>query len=128
METFKKTFKINAEPSDIYAALTNPFTIELWSGYPAIMSTEPESEFSLWEGDITGKNLEFVQDKKVAQEWYFDNQSERSIVTINIVPDGENSQVTVEHTNIPDDDFADISEGWREYYIGAIIGFFNPNF
>ena len=128
MKTFKKTFKINAEPSDIYAALTNPYTIELWSGYPAIMSTEPESEFSLWEGDITGKNLEFVQDTKVVQEWYFDSQTERSIVTINIVPDGENSQVTVEHTNIPDDDFADISEGWREYYIGAIIGFFNPNF
>ena len=35
MKTFKKTFKINAEPSDIYSALTNPYTIELWSGYPA---------------------------------------------------------------------------------------------
>ena len=36
--------------------------------------------------------------------------------------------VTVEQTNIPDDDFAEIAEGWREYYIGAIISFFNPNF
>ena len=53
---------------------------------------------------------------------------EKSIVTINITPDGENSLVTVEQSNIPDDDFADISEGWREYYIGAIINFFNPNF
>jgi hypothetical protein len=49
-------------------------------------------------------------------------------VTISINPDGENSVVTVEQTNIPDDDFADIAEGWREYYIGAIINFFNPNF
>ncbi len=128
MKTFKKTFKINAEPSDIYAAITNPNTIELWSGYPAVMSEEPGSEFSLWEGDITGRNLEFLKDKKVVQEWYFGDQPEKSIVTITIQPDREDSLVTVEHTNIPDPDFTDIAEGWREYYIGAIINFLNPNF
>ncbi len=128
MKTFKKTFKINAEPSDIYAALTNPYTIELWSGYKAQMSTEPDSEFSLWEGDITGKNLQFIQDKKLVQEWYFGDQPEKSIVTIDIAPEKEDSHVTVEHSNIPDEDFSEIAEGWREYYIGAIIDFFNPNF
>lgn len=128
MKTFKKIFKINAEPSDVYSALTNPFTIELWSGYPAKMSTEPGSEFSLWEGDITGKNLDFIQDKKIVQEWYFGDQAEKSVVTIDIRPNGENSLVTVEHSNIPDDEFAQISEGWRDFYIGAIISFYNPNF
>jgi activator of HSP90 ATPase len=128
MKTFKKTFKINAEPSDVYSAITNPYTVELWSGYPAQMSTEPGSEFSLWEGDITGKNLEFIQDKKIVQEWYFGEQSEKSMVTISIAPDRENTQVTVEHTNIPDEEFSGIAEGWREYYIGAITTFFNPNF
>jgi activator of HSP90 ATPase len=128
MKTFKKTFKIKAEAADVYAALTNPYTIELWSGYPAEMSTEPGSEFSLWEGDISGKNLEFVQDKKVVQEWYFGDQPEKSVVTITIWPDRENSSVTVEHTNIPDEEFDDITEGWREYYFDAISNFFNPNF
>lgn len=128
MKTFYKTFRINTEPSDVYAALTNPFTIELWSGYPAVMSTEPGSEFSLWEGDITGRNIEFIPDRKVVQEWYFGEQEERSIVTITIRPDKGDSLVTVEQTNIPDDDFNDIAEGWREYYMGAIISFFNPNF
>ncbi|MBK9391983.1 MAG: SRPBCC domain-containing protein [Bacteroidetes bacterium] len=128
MKTFKKTFRINAEPSDVYSAITNPYTIELWSGYPAEMSTEPGSEFSLWEGDITGKNIEFIQNKKLVQEWYFGDQTEKSIVTISVFPDKDNSSVTVEHTNIPDEEFDDIAEGWREYYIGAIISFFNPNF
>lgn len=128
MKTFKRTFRINAEPSDVYAALTNPYTIELWSGYPAVMSTVPESEFSLWEGDITGRNIEFVEDRKVVQEWYFGDQAEKSIVTISINPERENSVVIVEHTNIPDDEFSDIAEGWREYYFGAIMSFFNPNF
>lgn len=128
MKTFKKTFKINAEPSDVYAALTNPYTIELWTGYPAVMSEEPGSEFSLWDGDISGKNIEFVKDHKVVQEWYFGEHSEKSVVTILIKSDKGNSEVTVEHTNIPDEDFADIADGWREFYFGAIMNFFNPNF
>src|SRR5450759_897880 len=116
MKTIKKTFKINAEPSDVYSALTSPYTIELWTGYPAVMSDDPGSEFSLWDGDITGKNIEFIQDRKVVQEWYFGEQPEKSIVTITIQSDKGDSEITVEHTNIPDEDFADIAEGWREYY------------
>jgi activator of HSP90 ATPase len=128
MKTFKKTFKIAAEPSDVYAAITNPYTIELWTGYPAVMSEEPGSEFSLWDGDITGKNIEFIKDKKVVQQWYFGDQPERSIVTITIYPDRDKSSVTVEHTNIPDGEFEGISEGWKEYYFDAINDFYNPNF
>jgi activator of HSP90 ATPase len=128
MKTFKKSFKINAEPSDVYSAITNPYTIELWTGYPAIMSEVPGSEFLLWDGDITGKNIEFIKDKIVVQEWYFGDQTEKSEVIITILPDKENSVVTIEHSNIPDEDYADIAEGWREYYIGAIINFLNPNF
>lgn len=92
------------------------------------MSTVPGSEFSLWEGDIEGRNLEFVQDRKVVQEWYFGDQEEKSIVTISIFPDKQNSSVTVEHANIPDEEYDNIAEGWREYFIGAIIDFLNPNF
>lgn len=129
MKTFKKTFRIHAEPSDVYAALTNPATIEIWSGYPAEMSTEPGSEFSLWEGDIAGKNMEFIPNRKVVQEWYFGDQQEKSIVTITMAPDkGDYTAVNVEHTNIPDDDFEGISEGWNEYYMGAIASLYSPNF
>lgn len=128
MKNFKKTFHINAEPSDIYAALTNPYTIELWSGYPAQMVALPGEEFSMWEGDITGKILELVVDKKVVQEWYFGEAGLESIVTISISPMGGSSVVVVEHTNIPDDDFENITEGWVEYYMGAIRRFYNPNF
>ena len=128
MRNFKKTYHINAEPSDIYAALTNPYTIELWSGYPAVMGSKPGEEFVMWDGDICGKVLELLPDKKVVQQWYFGEQDEKSVVTITIIPQGENSNVTVEHTNIPTADFDNISEGWNEYYMGAIRRFYNPNF
>ncbi len=128
MKVFKKTFVLHADIEDIYAALTNPITIELWSGYPAVMEAVPGKEFSMWEGDISGKVLEIEPDKKIVQEWYFGDSEEKSIVTIYLLRDFGSTQVTVEHTGIPDNDFENISEGWREYYMGAIERFYNPNF
>ncbi|MCD4770257.1 MAG: SRPBCC domain-containing protein [Bacteroidales bacterium] len=128
MKTFKKTFIINADITDVYSALTNPVTIELWSGYPAVMDTKAGTQFSMWNGDITGQVIESAENKNLVQEWYFGEQEEKSVVTIYLIRDYGSTEVTVEHTNIPDDDFENISEGWREYIMGAIQQFFNPNF
>lgn len=124
MKNFKKYFVIPAEPEEVFYALTNPFTIELWTGYPATMNAEVGTEFSLWEGDITGKNLEIITNKKIVQEWYFGDQPEKSIVTLKIFENKKGTQLEVIHENIPDEDFENIVEGWNEYYIGAIIEFF----
>ncbi|HPC98579.1 MAG TPA: SRPBCC domain-containing protein [Bacteroidales bacterium] len=129
MKTFTKNFRINAELSDVYAALTNPVTIELWSGYPAVMSEEPGSEFSLWEGDIEGRNISFEKNRKIVQEWYFGDQSVKSVVTITLKQAGSSStDVNLEHVNIPDEVYENIVQGWDDYYFGAIQNFFNPNF
>lgn len=128
MKDFKKYYTLPATPEEIYTALTNPLTLELWTGEEAVMSTEPGSEFSLWGGSISGKNLEFEQDKKVVQQWYFDGEPETSIVTIKLHP-GKNHTTSVElrHTNIPDKDYEDFASGWDEYYFGALMDFFGDN-
>ena len=72
------------------------------------MSTEPGSEFSMWEGSIVGKNLEFEENKKIVQQWYFDGQPEESIVTIKLHPDKNGTSVELRHTNIPDADYDDL--------------------
>ena len=106
-------------------ALTNPVTLELWTGEAAEMSTEPGSEFSLWEGAIVGKNIAFEPGKKIVQQWYFDGQTEDSIVTIKLHPDKGGSSVELRHTNIPDTDFNDIAEGWNDSYFGNLADFFS---
>lgn len=124
MKDLKKYYLLPATPEEVYTALTNPLTLELWTGEKAEMSTEPGSEFSLWEGSIVGKNLEFEEGKKIVQQWYFDGQSDESIVTIKIHPDKHGSSVELRHTNIPDDDFNDITEGWNDSYFGNLADFF----
>lgn len=121
MKDFKFYIDIKAEPQDVYTALTNPFTIELWSGEEAVMSTEPGSEFSIWGGDIVGKNLAFETHKLIQQEWYFgEDAPEKSIVTIKIWPKKSYSSVELLHTNIPDEVYDNITTGWKEAYLGAV--------
>jgi activator of HSP90 ATPase len=124
MKDYKKYYIIPAPPEDVYRALTFPATIQLWTGEPADMSTEPGSEFSLWDGSIVGKNLAFEQDKKIVQQWYFGDQLEESIVTIILHPHQSGTSAELRHTNIPDQDFSDIKEGWDNSYFGSLQEFY----
>ena len=124
MKDFKKYYILSATPEEVFAALTNPATIQLWSGDPAVMSTEPGSEFSLWEGTIEGKNIEFEKDKKIVQQWYFGEQQEESIVTMKLFADRNKTSLELRHTNIPDDDYDNIVDGWNNVYLGSLIEFY----
>lgn len=124
MKDFKKYYIVHALPGEVYLALTNPLTIQLWSGEPAEMSTEPGSEFSLWEGSICGRNLEFQQDKLIKQEWFFGEREEKSIVTIKLHEHATGTSVELRHTNIPDEDYDDIVEGWNNMYFGSLQEFY----
>jgi len=124
MKDLKKYYLVPASPEDIYLALITPNTIHLWSGEPATMSEEPGSEFSLWGGSITGKNIEFVKNEKIVQQWYFGDQAEESVVSILLHPHKKGTSVELRHTNIPDDDYEDINEGWDYIYFAGLIEFY----
>ena len=85
MKDYKAYFIINESPEVVYRGLTNSDIIRLWTGNEVEMNSEAGSEFSLWDGAIVGKNLEFIEGSKIMQQWYF-GDSEPSIVTIILHP------------------------------------------
>lgn len=125
MKDYKKYYIIPAPPQDVYLALTLPATIQLWTGEEADMSTEPGSEFSLWEGSIVGKNLAFEEGKKIVQQWYFGDQEEDSIVTIKLHMHKQGTSAELTHTNIPDEAYEEMVEGWDDNYFGLLISFYS---
>ncbi len=127
MKDFKKYFIIPAPPEEVYLALTVQTTIELWTGDPAVMQAEPGTEFSLWDDSIVGKNIEFETNKKIVQQWYFGEQQEESIVTIKLHPHEGGTSMEVRHTNIPDNDYEDIADGWTNSYAMGLIEFYEED-
>lgn len=124
MKDFKKYYSIPATPEEVYAALTHEGTLQLWTGDKVTMQPIAGTEFSLWDDGIVGKNLEFEQGKKIVQQWYFD-QEEPSIVTIKLHADKQYTSMEVRQTNIPDDAYADIVDGWDTEYVAGLIDFYN---
>ena len=117
-------FRINATAEELFRALTDSFTIELWSGYPATMKPVEGTEFEIWGGDICGVNLEFIENQKIVQEWYFGDQEGRSIVTIMLKPKGKGTMIEISHTNIPDEAFDNIKSGWYDTYLSSLKSFY----
>lgn len=131
MKDYKKYFLLPVSPEEVYTALTNAATIQLWTGEPAEMSTEPGAEFSLWEGSIVGKNLEFEPNRKIVQQWYFETDDEPatadSIVTIILHPHKNGTSAELRHTNIPDSAYEDMVEGWNHMYFASLEEFYDED-
>lgn len=124
MRDFKNYYIIPAPPEDVYLALTNPNTIHLWTGEPAEMEPLAGTEFSLWDGSIAGRNIEFIENKMIVQQWYFGEEDDESIVTLKLHPHKNGTSIELKHTNIPDEAYEDIIEGWDQTYFSSLIEFY----
>jgi len=124
MKDFKKYYLIAAPPDQVYLALTNEATFQLWSGDKADIQAYPGGEFSFWDGSIVGKFLELEPSAKIVQQWYFGEQTEASIVMIKLHPHGEGTSAEVRHTNIPESDYQDIVGGWNDVFFASLQEFY----
>ncbi|WP_426329725.1 SRPBCC domain-containing protein [Pedobacter sp. R-06] len=125
MKDFKKYTYIPAPPEEVYLALTKETSIKLWTGAEVEFEELPGTEFSFWDGDITGKNIEFVYGKQIVQQWYFGEENEPSIVTIKLHEDKKGTSLEFKQTNIPDEDYKDFTDGIQEYFLGGLVDFFD---
>ncbi|MDA3880488.1 MAG: SRPBCC domain-containing protein [Prolixibacteraceae bacterium] len=123
MKDIHKYYKLSASPEDVYNALTNRVMIEIWTGEKAVFETKENSVFSMWDGSIVGKNIQFEPNKLLCQVWFFDNIESK--VTIKLHPDKKGVSVELTHENIPDEAYENIAEGWDNDYFGALVALFN---
>jgi len=127
MADFKKYIWLSAPPEEVYLALSKAQSIQLWTGAAVDFEEVADTEFSLWDGDIVGRNIAFETGKKIVQQWYFGEDSAPSIVTIKLHPDKKGTSLEFHQTNIPDADFSDFTEGIQEHYLGGLIDFFEED-
>ncbi|HEY6162472.1 MAG TPA: SRPBCC domain-containing protein [Bacteroidia bacterium] len=124
-KTIKQSYEMKATPSQVFKALTDARIIAKWSGAPAKMSARKGAKFELWGGDMFGKNLEVVKDKKLVQEWCTHTFSSKATFTIKAK--GKNSIVDLLHENVPAQSYKNYSDGWKHYYLGPMQQMFEEN-
>jgi activator of HSP90 ATPase len=78
------------------------------------------TEFTLWDGDIHGKNIKVVPNKKLVQEWFSGDWEKSSIVTFTLIKKGNKTELNLLHEDVPNEEIKDISDGWKTYYLGPL--------
>lgn len=120
MKSLKQEYQIRAPIAKAWEALVNPKIIDEWGGGPAKMSGEEGFEFSLWGGDIHGKNTKVIKEKLLAQDWMSGNWNKYSKLEFKLTEKDGVTTVVLTQKGIPDAEFDDIADGWKTYYLGEI--------
>lgn len=125
MPTIKQTYEMAASPEQVFEALVNEEIIQNWSGDEVKMSADVGAKFSLWGGQMYGVNLEVVKNKKLVQEWCYDQWEAPSKVTFLLTDEGNKTLVELVHEDVPEKSVKSITDGWNVYYLGAMQEMFN---
>lgn len=123
---FTLTTNIRATPKQIYKSWLSPQRHSKMTGGTAFVSDKVGDEFTAWEGYITGKNIELKPYNKIVQSWRstnFQHDESDSQIEILLSEDGEETTLTLKHTNVPESG-EHYKKGWEEHYFTPMKDYF----
>jgi activator of HSP90 ATPase len=121
-KTIRQTVTFKSAPHAVYEVLMDEKKHAAFTGGEARISRKTGGEFSIYDGDIEGKNLELIPDQKIVQSWRYGDWPEGhySTATFALEPTEKGTRLTFTQTNVPDDKYGDIKQGWKDYYWGPM--------
>ena len=123
----EQTVFIKASPEDVYDALLNAKKHSAFTGSPAKTNGKVGSEFTAWDGYITGKNLELVKGEKIVQEWETTEWPEgypRSRLELTLTPKKGGTELKMVHSQVPAEQVEDYRSGWHTSYWDPLKQYF----
>lgn len=120
MKNLRQTYHIKAPVELVWQVLTEPKHIKGWGAGPAKMQAKVNTKFTLWGGDIYGKNIRVKKPALLQQDWFAGEWSKASFVSIQLTKERAGTKVTLVHRNIPDKSAPGIRSGWKDYYFGPL--------
>jgi uncharacterized protein YndB with AHSA1/START domain len=125
--TYRLTRIIPASPVDVYEAWLDSEAHSQMTGAEARMSDEIGADFSAWDDDVRGRNLELVPGERIVQAWRtskFTGENEDSIVTITLEKADDGTLLTLVHSNVPDEQRHNEEGGWESNYFAPMRAYF----
>ena len=128
MEKIKVSVKLNCTPKEVFTGwLNDAIHAEFTAGAKAKISASEGGEFSVWDGYITGTNVEIFPHKRIIQKWRttdFAATDEDSLLELFFTYKDGATLLTLTHTNIPNDQGENYKKGWKDHYFNYMKKYF----
>lgn len=135
-KTIKMSEKFSCRARDLYEILMDE---NRWKGFTqsnARISKEVGGEFSIFDGSVTGTNVELQEGKLIVQNWRFGSWRDGIVSKVRLTfeePESGVTTVKLIHTDVPEEDrygnstvVENTERGWRDlifHRIRAVFGF-----
>lgn len=117
-------FKVS--PHRVYDALLDSKQFTAFSGVPGEIHREAGGTFALFDGQILGRNVELIPDRRIVQAWRAASWSEGiySIAKFEFEARGSGTRLVFDHTGFPPALRASLASGWQTHYFGPLKKYF----
>jgi activator of HSP90 ATPase len=124
--TIHEVLEFPVSPRRIYEALLDSKQFSAFSGVPAEIHREAGGTFSLFGGQISGRNVELAPDRRIVQAWRAASWPEGvySIAKFELEAQGAGARLVFDHTGFPPELRDHLAGGWREHYWGPLKKYF----
>lgn len=116
--TIQQTIEISAAPERIYGALLDAKQFAAFSGLPADIDSREGGAFSLFGGQIVGRNVELIANQRIVQAWRPTHWGPGlySMAHFELKAAKSGTMITFDHTGFPEGDYDHLLSGWNEHY------------
>jgi activator of HSP90 ATPase len=124
--TIHEELEFKVPPHRLYEALLDSKQFTTFSGMPGEIHRETGGAFSLFGGQITGRNVELIPDRRIVQAWRAASWPEGvySIARFELEAKGDGTRLVFDHTGFPATLREHLAGGWQEHYFGPLKKYF----
>lgn len=120
LHSIRLAAELAAPSAEIYAVYLDARKHAAITGAPVKIGAREGAVFSAFEGALCGRLLRLVPGKMIVQTWrsnIFKTSDADSILILTMLPQGRKATLLdLQHINVPEQDYAGISQGWERYY------------
>ena len=119
---------IPAGASEIYDAWLNSKGHTAMTGSAAQVDGKVGGKFTAWDGYISGTTLDLTPNQRIVQAWRtteFPDDAPDSRVEILLEEVDVGTNVTLTHSDMPEDQVASYRLGWEDFYFRPMRDYFS---
>jgi activator of HSP90 ATPase len=130
LETISVADILPAAPERVYNAWLSSSEHGLFTGTTCTIEPAEGGKFVAGDGYMHGITKTLEPFRRIIQTWKsteFPEDSEYSLLEIILEPSGNNTRITLNHSNIPAGQGESYKQGWIDYYFEPMKEYFTEN-